>query len=141
MNQVDDSPRSQAAAVLQSMNDRFSTWDNVPCKIEEGLFFGSIGAANNKEELKKLNVTHILTVANSLPLKYPNDFVYEVLNVMDTECTNLQQHFDECFKFIADDKTSGGGVLVHLFVGKQEAPNAGFISQLQDFERSLQGSL
>ncbi|KAK9933480.1 hypothetical protein M0R45_020677 [Rubus argutus] len=172
MNQGDDSLRSQATAVLQSMNDRFSTWDSVPCQIEEGLFLGSIGAANNKEELKKLNVTHILTVANSLPPKYPNDFVYKVLNVMDTESTNLQQHFDECFKFIEEAKTSGGGVLVHCFVGRsrsvtivlsylikkhgmslshaleqvrskrpQAAPNAGFISQLQDFERSRQGSL
>ncbi|KAK9933421.1 hypothetical protein M0R45_020619 [Rubus argutus] len=72
MNQVDDSLGSLAAAVLQSINDRFSTWDNVPCQIDEGLFLGSIGAANNKEKLKKLNVTHILTVANSLPPKYPN---------------------------------------------------------------------
>ncbi|KAK9938784.1 hypothetical protein M0R45_015505 [Rubus argutus] len=83
MNQVDDSLGSQAAAVLQSINDSFSTWDNVPCQIDElvfvfilfvfqGLFLGSIGAANNKEKLKKLNVTHILTVANSLPPKYPN---------------------------------------------------------------------
>ena len=44
--------------------------------------------------------------------------VFEIEVVMDTECTNLQQHFDECFKFIVDDKTSGGGVLVHCFVGR-----------------------
>ncbi|XP_061990956.1 dual specificity protein phosphatase 1B-like [Rosa rugosa] len=172
MNQVDDSLRKQAAEVLQSMNDRFSTWDNVPCQIEEGLFLGSIGAANNKDELKKLNVTHILTVANSLPPTYPNDFVYKVLNVTDTECTNLRQHFDECYNYIEEAKGSGGGVLVHCFVGRsrsvtivlsylmkkhgislshaleqvrskrpQAAPNVGFISQLQDFEKSLQGSL
>ena len=40
--------------------------------IFQGLFLGSIGAANNEEELKKLNIMHLLTVADSLPPKYPN---------------------------------------------------------------------
>ncbi|XP_004296939.1 PREDICTED: dual specificity protein phosphatase 1-like isoform 1 [Fragaria vesca subsp. vesca] len=53
MNQVDDSFRNQLQKFC-NMNDRFS-----PCQIEEGLFLGSIGAANNKDELKKLNLTHI----------------------------------------------------------------------------------
>lgn len=48
--------------------------------IFQGLFLGSIGAANNKEELKNLNITHILTVANSFEPSYPNDFVYKIIN-------------------------------------------------------------
>lgn len=48
--------------------------------ICQGLFLGSIGAANNKNALKSLNVTHILTVASSLPPAHPNDFVYKVIN-------------------------------------------------------------
>ncbi|KAK9931320.1 hypothetical protein M0R45_018598 [Rubus argutus] len=167
MHRGDDSLRNQAAAVIQAMNERLSREDNVPCQIEQGLFLGSIGAANNKEELKNCNVTHILTVANSLPPQYPNDFVYKVLNVADTKCTDLKQHFDECFNYIEEAKRCGGGVLVHCFAGMsrsativlsylmkkhgmrltqalelvkrkrpQAAPNAGFISQLQDLESS-----
>ncbi|KAL6189352.1 hypothetical protein ACLB2K_040741 [Fragaria x ananassa] len=116
-----DELMNQAVAVLQSMKERLCREDNIPCQIEEGLFLGSVGAANNKEELKNLNVTHILTVADSLPPKYPNDFVYKVVEVEDRRTTDLQQHFDECFDYIEEAKTSGGGVLVHCFSGKSRS--------------------
>ena len=43
---------------------------------------GSLGAATNKDALNSKNITHILTVADSLPPSYPNDFVYEVIGGM-----------------------------------------------------------
>ncbi|CAL2227333.1 hypothetical protein PRUPE_1G151900 [Prunus persica] len=169
MDQMDESLKKQIAALLRIIHvTRCSKEDNVPCQIEEGLFLGSIGAANNKEELKNLNITHILTVANSFEPSYPNDFVYKIINVADRVSTDLKQHFDECIDYIDEAKRSGGGVLVHCFVGRsrsvtivvaylmkkhgmnlsqalehvksrrpQAAPNSGFISQLQSFERSL----
>ncbi|KAF5465637.1 hypothetical protein F2P56_015620 [Juglans regia] len=170
MNQFDESVRKQLAVLLRVMNvTRCVKEDNIPCKIEEGLFLGSIGAANNKNALKSLNVTHILTVASSLSPAHPNDFVYKVINVTDREDTDIKQYFDESFDFIDEAKRLGGGVLVHCFVGKsrsvtivvaylmkkhgmslsqalehvkskrsQAGPNSGFISQLRDFEKSLQ---
>jgi len=144
--------------------------DNVPCQIEEGLYLGSVGAANNKSELKRLNITHILTVANSLPPTHPNDFVYKIINIPDREDVNIENYFDECFAFI-DEAKRMGGVLVHCFVGKSRSvtvvvaylmkkhgmsmsealkhvkskrpiasPNSGFMLQLQNFEKSLRGS-
>ncbi|PRQ19585.1 putative phosphoric monoester hydrolase [Rosa chinensis] len=95
--------------------------DDIPCQIEEGLFLGSVGAAKNWKKLKDLNVTHMLTVANSLPPKYPNHFVYKVLNVEDRITTDLRQHFNECFNYIEEAKTSGGGVLVHSFAGSSRS--------------------
>lgn len=53
---------------------------NFHIVISQGLFLGSVGAANNKDALKALNITHILTAAKSLGPAYPNDFVYKVLN-------------------------------------------------------------
>ncbi|XP_050373983.1 dual specificity protein phosphatase 1 isoform X3 [Argentina anserina] len=146
MDPMDESLRKQILALLRVINvTRCCKEDNIPCKIEEGLFLGSIGAAHNKDELKSLNITHILTVASSLAPAYPDEFVYKVLNAKRS-----------------------GGVLVHCFVGKsrsvtivlaylmkrhgmslnealehvrsrrpQASPNAGFISQLQVFERSI----
>ncbi|KAM0985125.1 hypothetical protein ACFX13_012658 [Malus domestica] len=169
MDPMDESLKKQIATLLRVIHvTRCSKEDNVPCQIEEGLFLGSIGAANNKDELKNLNITHILTVANSLAPAYPNDFVYKVINVPDRVCTDLKQHFDECIDYIDEATRSGGGVLVHCFVGRsrsvtiivaylmkkhgmsisqalehvksrrpQASPNAGFISQLESFERSL----
>lgn len=40
---------------------------------------GSLGAANNKSALKSLNITHILTVASSLPPAYPDEFKYKIV--------------------------------------------------------------
>ncbi|XP_047977972.1 dual specificity protein phosphatase 1-like isoform X1 [Salvia hispanica] len=95
--------------------------DNIPCLIEDGLFLGSLGAANNKTALKALNVTHILTVAHSLIPSHPNDFVYKIIQVRDTEDVKLSQYFDECFAFIDEAKASGGGVLVHCFLGRSRS--------------------
>ncbi|XP_062014124.1 dual specificity protein phosphatase 1-like [Rosa rugosa] len=119
------------------MNGGYYKEDNIPCQIEEGLFLGSFGAANDEEELNRLNITHILTVGSAMPPAYPNDFVYKVLKdgnillccgeircffkievVSDGPSTNIKQHFDECFDYIEEAKRSGGSVLVHCFVGR-----------------------
>ncbi|KAG9135560.1 hypothetical protein Leryth_002303 [Lithospermum erythrorhizon] len=144
--------------------------DNIPSKIEEGLYLGSVGAANNKIALKSLNVTHILTVANSLSPAYPQDFVYKVINISDREDVKISEYFDECFDFIEEAKRVGG-VLVHCFVGKSRSvtiviaylmrkrgmtfseafefvksrrpvagPNAGFVLQLQNYEKTIKGT-
>ncbi|KAL8515333.1 hypothetical protein ACS0TY_014153 [Phlomoides rotata] len=145
--------------------------DNTPCQIEEGLYLGSLGAATNRDGLKSLNVTHILTVAHSITPDYPNDFVYKVIGVPDREDVTLSQYFEECFAFIEEARATGGGVLVHCFAGRSRSatvvvaylmykngmrlsealeyvkrkrpcisPNAGFMLQLQTYERSLRGA-
>lgn len=53
---------------------------------------GSIEAAKNKEELKRLNITHILTVANYMIPLYPNEFVYKIINGKNL----LQKQFSYC---------------------------------------------
>ncbi|AEE74344.1 MAPK phosphatase 2 [Arabidopsis thaliana] len=130
-------------------------------EIQQGLFIGSVAEANNKDFLKSSNITHVLTVAVALAPPYPDDFVYKVIEV----------YFDECYSFIDQAIQSGGGVLVHCFMGMsrsvtivvaylmkkhgmgfskamelvrsrrhQAYPNPGFISQLQQFEKSIQGN-
>ncbi|KAK8684973.1 hypothetical protein V6N13_040985 [Hibiscus sabdariffa] len=173
MSHIDDSMQNQIAALMRVINfTRTFKEDTVPCVIEEGLFLGSIAAANNVDALKRLNITHILTVASSLKPVHTNDFVYKVVPVLDKEDTDISQYFDECFNFIDEARRQGGGVLVHCFVGKSRsvtvvvaylmkkngmslsealehvrskrplaAPNPGFIQQLREFEKSLQGKI
>ncbi|KAM7257980.1 hypothetical protein ACFE04_013721 [Oxalis oulophora] len=110
------------AALLRVVNAaKCFKHDKIPCQIEPGLFLGSVGAANNKDELKGLNITHILTVANSLAPIYPNDFVYKIVGVADRAETNLRQHFEDSFEFIDSSKRQGGGTLVHCFVGRSRS--------------------
>lgn len=122
MDWLDEIYRERVAALWRAMYaTRCVRDDNVPCQIEEGLYLGSVGAANNKSELKRLNITHILTVANSLPPTHPNDFVYKIINIPDREDVNIEIYFDECFAFIDEAKRTGCGVLVHCFVGKSRS--------------------
>ncbi|KAH7679244.1 protein phosphatase slingshot protein [Dioscorea alata] len=114
----DDAYLRRMAALLQAISlARVAKQDSVICQIEDGLYLGSVGAAQDKEALKKLNITHILTVAKSLLPAYPNEFVYKRIDVLDSSTTNLAQYFDECFEFINEARRSGGGVLVHCFAG------------------------
>ncbi|CAH1426903.1 unnamed protein product [Lactuca virosa] len=170
MDQFDNLYKERIAALLRVMYaTKYVKDDNVPALIEEGLYLGSIGAANNKSLLKSSNVTHILTVANSLPPTFPNDFTYKIVDVPDREHVNIAQFFDECFSFIEEAKRTGG-VLVHCFVGRSRSvtivvaylmkkhgmsvsealqlvkskrsvasPNSGFMSQLHNYEKSLRG--
>ncbi|XP_018684547.2 dual specificity protein phosphatase 1B isoform X2 [Musa acuminata AAA Group] len=118
MSQMDELQRSRILACVQAFcAARYAREDNVPCQIEEGLFLGSVGAALNKSALKDLNITHILTVAKSLDLAFPNDFVYKKIDVFDTPGTELVKYFAECFSFIDEARSAGGGVLVHCFAG------------------------
>ncbi|KAA8548591.1 hypothetical protein F0562_000275 [Nyssa sinensis] len=122
MDQFDEIYRERIAALWRAMHaTKCIREDNVPCQIEEGLFLGSIGAANNRTALKSLNITHILTVANSLAPTYPNDFTYKIIDVPDREDLNIAQYFDKCFDFIDEAKRMGGGVLVHCFVGRSRS--------------------
>nr|GEW28068.1 dual specificity protein phosphatase 1-like [Tanacetum cinerariifolium] len=101
MDQNDALHKERKAALLRAT--KYAKHDNVPAKIEEGLYLGSVGAANNKTLLTSFNVTHILTVANSLPPAYPNDFTYRIINVSDRKEVNIAHFFDDCFNFINQD--------------------------------------
>lgn len=162
-------PSEKEKSALSALRDLRQ--DNVAAHIEEGLFLGSARSAANKEGLKSLNVTHVLTVATRLSPAYPNDFTYKIVEVSDSEDTNLAKYFHECFDFIDEAKTTGGAVLVHCHAGISRSvtivlaylmnrhgiplsdavkhvkakrpkarPNPGFLKQLMEFEKSLQGA-
>ncbi|PWA38896.1 dual specificity protein phosphatase 1 [Artemisia annua] len=170
MDQSDELHKERMAALLRAVYaTKYVKHDNIPAQIEEGLYLGSVGAANNQTLLKSLNVTHVLTVANSIPPAYTNDFTYKIVDVSDREEVNIAQFFDECFNFINEGKQMGG-VLVHCFVGRSRSvtvvlaylmkkhgmslsealdlvkskrsvasPNSGFMLQLQNYEKCLGG--
>ncbi|KAI3979703.1 hypothetical protein MKX01_013798 [Papaver californicum] len=166
---VEDVYKTHIEKLLQAIYaTKYVKEDNFLCEIEEGLYLSSLGAAYNKDGLKSKNVTHVLTVANILATPHPNDFIYKKIDVTDREDTDLTRHFAECFDFIDEAKTKGGGVLVHCFAGKSRSvtiiaylmqkqrlslsqalehvksrrpkasPNPGFIRQLQNLEKSLE---
>ncbi|XP_027332498.1 dual specificity protein phosphatase 1-like isoform X3 [Abrus precatorius] len=122
MDQFDKSMKKQIEAIARVLHlVKSYKEDCISCKIDEGLYLGSVGAATNKFALKKFNITHILTVAGKLPPAHPGDFVYKVIDVADREDVNLKQYFNECFDFIDEARRHGGGVLVHCFAGRSRS--------------------
>lgn len=120
MDSANETMRERTLALKRVFQMRRHIQDH-PTKIEDGLYVGSIQTAKNKEELKRLNITHILTVANYMIPLYPNEFVYKIINVPDKQDADIKQYFDDCINFIDEAKRTGGGVLVHCVVGKSRS--------------------
>ncbi|KAJ3690172.1 hypothetical protein LUZ61_019336 [Rhynchospora tenuis] len=119
---MDEAVRKRVQALLEAMfAARIAKEDNLPCLIDQGLYLGSVGAALNKDKLKELNITHVLTVARSLQPAYPNEFIYKKIDVLDSPETRLEDYFEECINFIDEAIRTGGNVLVHCFAGRSRS--------------------
>jgi len=128
------------------------------------LYLGSIYAAHNSAVLKKLGITHILSVCDEHLKVDSQQFVHKVIQVDDKSDVDLLARFEEAHRFIEQ-----GNTLVHCLAGisrsatvtisyimnKMEKtvaeatevvhtarscvrPNAGFLQQLEKYEKLLQ---
>lgn len=117
--------------------------------------------------LKKYEITHILNLATFVKNQFPDEFVYNNLDVMDYIDRNCLKYFDEAFPFI-NEGMSKGCVYIHCNAGVSRAstftigylmkmkgmtfqeahdlvkskrpcicPNAGFSEQLKLYETML----
>lgn len=96
------------------------TFDDVAAEVMPQLFVGAFMSEQNKEELDRKKMTHILQVGDNLTRSYEGAFEYKTITIADSESANLLAHFRECFSFIEEAKNAGGGtgcVLVHCFAG------------------------
>lgn len=91
--------------------------DNIPAKIINGLFLGSIGAASNLNEIKKNKITHIVVAASGLEGYFQKEIKYLQFDLLDSETQDIKQYFDKSGKFIDDAIKGGGNVLVHCHAG------------------------
>lgn len=109
---------------------------DVGQEVLPGLWLGGVDCAHNAAFLAEHGITHILTVGDQLPPRFPDRFVYKVLEVPDCPSTNLVTHFPACLGFIrsalseaigpagggADEGGGGtGGVLVHCYAGRSRS--------------------
>ena len=49
--------------------------------------------------------------------RFPDKFVYKIIEELDIPTANLRQHWPECHKFMDEAIASGGTVLVHCYAG------------------------
>ncbi|XP_052652049.1 dual specificity protein phosphatase 22-A-like [Harpia harpyja] len=136
-------------------------------KVVKGLYLGNIRDSEDRENLLKNGVTHILSIHNSAK-PVLEDMTYLCISASDSSSQNLLQHFKECIKFIHECRLGGGACLVHCLAGVSRSttvlvaylmtvtelgwesclaatkavrsyvsPNFGFQQQLQEYEVTL----
>eukprot|EP01080_Neovahlkampfia_damariscottae_P006271 gene6271-10278_t len=97
--------------------ESFSEIDDQPHEVYPNLFIGSIHCANNHEELKKQNITHILTMCfEELPIKSEGITYYEEL-IHDAHNFDISKVFPNCFEIIDKIREKNEKVLVHCMLG------------------------
>ncbi|XP_025058878.1 dual specificity protein phosphatase 22-A-like [Alligator sinensis] len=85
-------------------------------KVVKGLYLGNIRDSEDKENLARNGVTHILSVHNNAK-PVLEDVTYLCISASDSSAQNLIQHFKECIKFIHECRLHGGGCLIHCLAG------------------------
>ncbi len=88
-----------------------------PSKITDNIYQGGETCSENKDNLKKLGVTHILVASIVLEEHFPNDFVYLKINVIDDVNEDIFKYFDNIYKFVDDCISNGGKILIHCAAG------------------------
>ncbi|XP_038662215.1 dual specificity protein phosphatase 22-A [Scyliorhinus canicula] len=136
-------------------------------KVLDGLYLGNIRDSQDKDNLVKNGVSHVLSIChNAKPVL--EDMTYLCIDAADSSSQNLMKHFKECIKFIHECRMQGGGCIVHCLAGVSRSttvvvaylmtvtdhgweeclsavkaarsfvsPNFGFQQQLQEFEVTL----
>ena len=90
---------------------------NIDSVIENKLYIGDFASACNKEYLKELGITHIVTCIVGVSPHFPDDFNYMILEIPDIIDINIIPLFVHSNKFIDDAINSGGKVFVHCMYG------------------------
>eukprot|EP01111_Echinosteliopsis_oligospora_P017123 TRINITY_DN7319_c0_g1_i1.p1 TRINITY_DN7319_c0_g1~~TRINITY_DN7319_c0_g1_i1.p1 ORF type:complete len:224 (+),score=55.22 TRINITY_DN7319_c0_g1_i1:94-765(+) len=93
-------------------SSKFSANEVIP-----RVYLGDVYAAHNITELKKRNITHIVSVVLAVPPAFPNDFKYLHLPLLDNAAEDIHHHFTATHDFISEAVSSGGSVLIHCLRG------------------------
>ena len=84
--------------------------------IKPNLYIGCLEAANNVDNLKKLNISHILTLED-YPIEPANQkhFTYKFKKLSDHPHSDILDMFDECIEFIDSAIQNNTGILIHWY--------------------------
>ena len=96
-----------------------NTQDNIPAKVIDGVYIGSIHAAFNQEAMHGRGITHVLN-ASGLPATFPRSFTYFTVDLRDKEETDILGALGAASVFI-EAGIEKGGALVHCAGGRSRS--------------------
>ena len=83
------------------------------------MYLGDFRAADDPELLRKNKITHIINCAFNCPNKYPNQFTYLSLNLVDEPKQKIITQMKEAYEFIKQN--SNTNIFVHCVFGKSRS--------------------
>jgi len=91
--------------------------DDTAAMIRPGLYISGFLAEQNKGELERKGITHILQVGENLTQSYQGEFKYKTLYLTDVVSTDILPVFKESLEFLHDCISNDGVALVHCYAG------------------------
>eukprot|EP00746_Dinoflagellata_sp_MGD_P003794 gnl/MRDRNA2_/MRDRNA2_107355_c0_seq1.p1 gnl/MRDRNA2_/MRDRNA2_107355_c0~~gnl/MRDRNA2_/MRDRNA2_107355_c0_seq1.p1 ORF type:complete len:161 (+),score=34.26 gnl/MRDRNA2_/MRDRNA2_107355_c0_seq1:85-567(+) len=89
-----------------------------PTKLTDYLFLGSVGAAQDEDQLRDLGISHVVNCANDVECLFPQSFKYLHCEIEDGgDDDSIVDHFKSATDFVETARSSGGIVLVHCMMG------------------------
>jgi len=100
-----DAPRSGSLARKVALYKamvvvEFLKSDSEPVEVLDGLYIGSVGAAFHREHLQLTGITHILSALKGVKPRFPDQFSYCVLELLDSAKQDLLSHLPTALSFI-----------------------------------------
>ena len=88
-----------------------------PTLIVDNIYIGNIYDAHNIEQLKKHNITNVISAVTGFDNMYDSSINHLCLNLIDDTDQNIIHYFDIALYFIENAVRKGGGVLIHCICG------------------------
>lgn len=86
-------------------------------EVYQNIYVGNISTAYNKDKLKELGITHVVTAISGMAPIYPDDFENLVIDLLDIKKQNITPVFEDSNKFIDTALENGGKIYVHCMCG------------------------
>merc|ERR1712242_64465 len=93
-------------------------------EIIPGLYITDISQASSEEFIAGNKITAIVTLSShEIPVSITQKLrQYKFIKILDNCQANIQNYFEECFKFIEENLKNDGRVVVHCQAGISRSP-------------------
>lgn len=116
-NEPTSARKRELAAAIEKISRIRSKMGSGISKVLDGLYVGGLRDAQNKEELQKHGITHVVAIHDNAQKFFPDELKYLILEASDTPSQDLLLFMEQTNGFIHKARKEGGKVLVHCLVG------------------------
>jgi len=91
--------------------------NNDISQITDNIYVGNLSTGTNKELLKELGITHVVSALSHFYPPHPDDFQYLHVYAYDVIDFDISKDFENSNQFIDDAIKNGGKVYIHCMCG------------------------